>query len=168
MKKLYRSCILFFLSFVLVFSNVTAFAEIDGTQEEWQDISLSQEEFESVLSNNLNNTVAPYALELILVHAIGIQKSGNTLIIAGKTMCDLDVVKCGFKEVIIQRKTSSATSWSDYQKYTDLYADLNQYVLSKSITVPSGYQYRVICTHYAKKNLLSTQKIDNTSNIVSF
>ena len=40
--------------------------------------------------------------------------------------------------------------------------------ISKSLTVTSGYQYRVTCTHYAKKSLLSTQKINNTSNTVTF
>ena len=30
------------------------------------------------------------------------------------------------------------------------------------------YQYRVTCVHYAKKNFLSVQKIDNVSNVIQF
>ena len=129
-------------------------------------ITLSQEEFNSVLANNPNNDITTYTTGLIIEYSIAIQKSGNTLTIVGKTNCVSEVVKCGFKEVKIQQRTSNSASWSDYKTYTDLYADSSVYTLTKSLTVSSGYQYRVVCTHYAKKSLLSTQKIDNTSNIV--
>ena len=56
---------------------------------------------------------------------------------------------------------------TDYKTYDDLYTDGHTYILSKSIAVASGYQYRVTCTHYAKKNLFSTQKINNVSNVVT-
>ena len=106
---------------------------------------------------------------LIHAYAIAISRSGsNQLNIAGRTTGTTEVVKSGFKEVIIQRRTSSSTSWIDYVVYTDLYIDEIAYNLAKSTIVPTGYQCRVTCVHYAKKNFLSVQKIDNVSNVITF
>lgn len=137
-----------------------AFAAVGGEEAEWQDIVLSDEEFEEILSNNPDNQITPLSSDLINRHSIAIQKNGNCLIIAGTTY--------GSSEVSIQRRSNSSASWSNYQTYSDLYNNSHQYILSKSISVPSGYQYRVTCTHYAKKNLVSTQKINGTSNILTF
>ncbi len=166
MKKILYSILIVCLSVVLLCGNLTAFAEDGEAQPEWQDITLTREEFDGILANNPNNAVSPLATGLIIERSIGVQRSGNTLTITGKTYCSSSVVKCGFKEVVIQRRASSSASWSDYLTYTDLYVDTFSYILSKTLTVPSGYQYRVTCIHYAKKNIFSTQKIDNTSNIV--
>ena len=151
---------------------IISFAETgNGTGETmWRDITLSDEEFELVLSQGSSvsgeeNSVM--ASGLITNYSIGISKSGSTLTIAGRTQCVTDVVKCGFSKVTIQRRANSSSSWSNYQTYTSLYVDGYKYTLSKSLTVASGYQYRVTCTHYAKKSLLSTQKINNTSNTVT-
>lgn len=138
---------------------------------EWQDLVLSDEEFNSILANNIIYTTDANtrASDLIAAWAIAISKSGtNTLNIAGKTTGTTEAVKTGFKEVVVQRRTSSSASWTDYVTYEDLYWDAGAYNLAKSITVPTGYQYRVTCIHYAKKNIFSVQKIDNVSNILSF
>ena len=148
----------------------TAFAANEQLPE-WQDLILTQEEFDAILSNNTIHTVGEdvRATGLINLYAIAISKSGtNTLNIAGKTTGTTEVVKCGFKEVVVQRRTSSSASWSDYVTYEDLYWDQVAYVLTKTLTVPTGYQYRVTCIHYAKKNIFSVQKIDNESNIITF
>ena len=152
---------------VLLFSFLipyTVFAETNNCNTEWQDIDLSEEEFNSLLANNPNN-ITTYTSGLITIYAISATKSGNNLIITGKTNCTADVVKCGFTKVTIQVRFNSTSSWSTYKTYTDLYIDSRVYNLSKTIAVSSG-QYRVTCTHYAKKSLLSTEKINNTSNIV--
>lgn len=145
-----------------------AFAAVGGEEAEWQDIVLSDEEFEEILSNNPDNQIMPLSSDLINRHSIAIQKNGNSLIIAGTTYGSSEVSKCGFTKVSIQRRSNSSASWSNYQTYSDLYNNSHQYILSKSISVPSGYQYRVTCTQYAKKNLVSTQKINGTSNILTF
>lgn len=145
-----------------------AFAAVGGEEAEWQDIVLSDEKFEEILSNNPDNQITPLSSDLINRHFIAIQKNGNCLIIAGTTYGSSEVSKCGFTKVSIQRRSNSSASWSNYQTYSDLYNNSHQYILSKSISVPSGYQYRVTCTHYAKKNLVSTQKINGTSNILTF
>ena len=146
----------------------TTFASVEGKEGEWQDIYLSEEEFNAVLSNNKNNEIRPLASGLITFYSIGISKDGNTLIIAGKTSGAAGVIKCGFTKVTIQRRKDSSSSWTDYKVYEDLYNDSGIYALSKSYIVISGYEYRVTCTHYAKKNILSVQKINNTSNTISF
>lgn len=166
MKKLFMSAIIFILLFGMLLPTV-AFAADDSQPEEWQDISLTEQEMEDILSLNPDNGISTYASNLINRYSIAISKNGSSLIIVGNTVGIPDVKKCGFKEVVIQQRKSSSDSWSTYAKYTDLYTDISSYTLSKHMTVPSGYQYRVTCIHYAKKSLFSTQKISNTSNIVT-
>lgn len=162
MKK-YISIFLTALTVICCFTSYTALAN-DETDD---NIIISEEEF-----NALEHIDATYiearTTGLITDKKLGIAKSGNNLIISGYTKCLSSVEKCGFKTVTIQRKKSSETSWSTYKTYSSLYADSNTYTLGKSVTVPSGYQYRVTATHYAKKSLLSTQSIDATTGSLSF
>lgn len=168
MKKILLSVI----SFVMVIVSLvpTAFAANEEVSE-LQDLILTQEEFHAILANNTIHTVNEdtRATGLISLYAIAISKSGtNTLNIAGSTTGTADVVKSGFKEVVVQRRASSSAAWTDYVIYEDLYIDQIGYNLGKKLTVPTGYQYRVTCIHYAKKNFLSVQKIDNVSNVIQF
>lgn len=166
MKKLFMSAIIFLLLFSMLLPTV-AFAADDGQIEEWQDITLTEQEMEDILALNPDNGVSTYASGLIAMYHIAIAKDGTSLIVAGKTIGTYEVKKSGFKEIVVQQRKSSSDSWSTYTKYTDVYLDNTSYVISKTLAVPSGYQYRVTCIHYAKKNLLSVQKISNTSNIVT-
>lgn len=104
---------------------------------------------------------------LIYTTALGIATEGSNLFIEGKTYCAPDVVKCGFKDLMVQRRASSSDSWRDYYEYGDVYIDNSSAGLSTTLAVARGYQYRVTCKHYAKKSLLVTQTISNTSNIVT-
>lgn len=101
-------------------------------------------------------------------HTLGIAKDNNDLLITGSTTGSSSVVKCGFTKVVIQRRTSSSASWTNYKTFTDLYDDDNRYQLSKKVPVTSGYQYRVTATHYAKKSLLQTEKYDSSTRSISF
>lgn len=134
------------------------------------DAYFTQEEFEA-----LNPIYAEYeegsntrATGLIVGKNLAIAKSGTTLKINGFTEGNTDVVKCGFKEVVIQRRSSSSASWSDYKTYEDLYSESTKYTLNKSLTVATGYQYRVTAIHYAKKSLFSTQKIEVSTGYLTF
>lgn len=156
-----------FIAFVLICSlssSIQTYAK-DNVIDEWQDIYLNKIEFEEIVMEKEN---AEKASTLIVAYSVGVKKSGNNLIIAGSTICNPDVIKCGYKELVIQRRIDSSSPWVDYVTYEDLYDDSPSYVLSKSITVGTGYQYRVTAIHYAKKNIFSTQKINNTSNTVVF
>lgn len=116
-----------------------------------------------------NNTDEIQASGLILeFHLILSKKNSTTLTIDGLTHCIPTVVKCGFKELKIQRRPNSSSSWSDYHNYGNDYVDVNSYETVKELTVDPGYQYRAICKHYGKKNILSIQTISNTSNVVAF
>ena len=55
-----------------------------------------------------------------------------------------------------------AQGYYDYKTYEDLYIDDVAYILTKSLTVPTGYQYRVTCIHYAKKNIFDPIGMENT------
>lgn len=167
MKKFLKLTIISLLLITLLIP-YTAFAETNNTDTEWKDIELTDEEFNSFLADNPNNTISTYTSGLITRYAISATKSGNNLIITGLTSCIGTVVKCGFTKVTIQRRKNSSYSWSKYQSYSDLYNDNFAYNLKKTLAVDKGYQYRITCTHYAKKSLFSTEKIDNTSNTVTF
>lgn len=169
MKKFLRSLFIIGLAFVMLVP--TAFASQTETVPEWYDVQLTDEEISAILALNPNNPAEnsqTRASGLISFYSIGISKDGNTLYVVGKTTGTVEVVKSGFKEVVIQRRVNSSSSWSDYITYEDLYIDEFGYNLAKAITVPSGYQYRVTCIHYAKKNFFSVQKINNVSNIMTF
>lgn len=162
MKK-YLSIILSAVIAITCLVPFTAFAE-ENTE---YGANFTQAEFES-LEHIYAVSVQPYSSGLITNYRLGIAKSGNNLQISGFTQGSDKVVKCGFTKVIIQRRASSNASWSNYKTFKDLYSDSNYYKLSKSIPVNSGYQYRVTATHYAKKSLLSTQKIEATTGSLSF
>lgn len=103
---------------------------------------------------------------LIATYYIAIEGSGTNLKMGAKIVCKTEVVKSGFKEIVIQRRKSSTDSWSNYLTYKDLYADGSSYTYAKTVTITSGYQYRATCKFYAKKNILSTQTLSATSNTV--
>lgn len=168
MKKLLLSVIS--IAMVIVTLVPTALA-VNEQVPEWQNSLMTEEEFNAILANNTIHTIDENtrANNLIHAYAIAISKSGtNTLNIAGLTTGTTQVVKSGFKEVVIQRRVNSSSAWSDYIVYKDIYIDEFAYVLARQITVTTGYQYRVTCVHYAKKNIFSVQKIDNVSNIIQF
>lgn len=104
---------------------------------------------------------------LILSYGISIEKSGTSIVIKGKTSCAADVVKCGFKNLTVERRKNSSSSWADYYDYGDVYSESTASTISTTLAVASGYQYRVTCKHYAKKSLLSTQTISNASAVLT-
>lgn len=164
MKRVLKSISFILLALVMLVPT-TVFAAEEEVPE-WQDITMSDEEIDEFLAPYMVDNTMSRASGLITAYGMSIQKSGTNLKIVGKTICASGVTKCGFTEVIVQRRLRSTDSWSQYTKYTDLYSSSTVYALAKTITPPSGYQYRVTCTHYAKK-ILSTEKIPNISNIVT-
>ncbi len=157
MKK-YLSIILSAVIALTCLIPFTAFAE-DNTE---YDTEFTQAEFES-LEHVYAVSIQPYSSGLITNHRLGIAKNSNNLVLSGFTQCSDEVIKCGFTKVVIQRRASSSASWSKYKTFNDLYSDSSYYKISKTIPVDKGYQYRVTATHYAKKSLFSTQKIDATT-----
>lgn len=164
MRRVLKSISFILLALVMLVPTTVFAAEEEAP--EWQDITMSDEELDEFLAPYMVDNTMSRASGLIAYYGIAIQKSGTSLKIAGKTACVSGVTKCGFTEVIVQRRLRSTDSWSQYTKYTDLYSSSTAYALTKTITPPSGYQYRISCTHYAKK-ILSTEKIPNISNIVT-
>lgn len=164
MKKFLKAALMVCLSLIMMMPTM-AFAA-DEKAPEWEDITLTQEEFDKIISPYEINRENMRASGLIVAYAIGVQRNGSNINIAGKTYCNADVVKCGFSVLKVERRANSSSSWETYTTYSDLYRDSSAYTLAKTIYAPTGYQYRVTCTHYAKKSLLSTEKISNTSNIV--
>lgn len=121
-------------------------------------------DFDNIETNGNDNTRVS---GLISAYALSLEKTGTTLKIYGQTLCTQEVVKCGFKNLVIQRRASSSDSWKDYYDYGNVYVDVSMANLSTTLSVASGYQYRISCKHYAKKSLFVTQSISNTSNTVT-
>lgn len=150
--------ILIFTCFVFQTSAV----EEEGFRPLVDDLSIAAPIYEE-----LDNSDSSRATGLIMIYSLNLSVAGNTLNIYAETYCATEVVKSGFKNLVVQRRKAGSTSWSDYYDYGDLYADSYAASIATTLSVPSGYQYRLSCKHYAKKSLLVTQNISNTSNIVT-
>lgn len=168
MKKIFKTTLIVALCLIAAFP-FNSFAA-DGEKIQWYDIELTENEIQRILDLNPQNNTSTRATDLILAYNVGIDKSstGTKLNLVAKLVCDLDVVKCGFKKIVIQRRVTTSSAWSTYLTYEDLYLDTSSYTIARQITVPTGYQYRAVCTFYAKKNILSTQKIELDSNVMTF
>ena len=111
-----------------------------------------------------------YSAGLISSYSVSISKNGNTIYMSGSTSCFSSMQSVGFKDVVLQRSTDGI-NWSNYSNVGDILSSSTYKcsVSNKNLgTVPVGYKYRVICTHYAKETGLfgKSESIANTSNIV--
>ncbi len=104
---------------------------------------------------------------LIGSYGLSLTKTATSLYIEGITNCSPEVVKCGFKDLTVQRRKTTSDAWKDYYEYGNVYREATAAGLSTTLAVESGYQYRIYCKHYAKKNIFSVETISNTSNIVT-
>lgn len=166
MKKFFRTALIVVLCLISAFP-FNSFAT-GGEKVQWYDIDLTENEIQRILDLNPQNNASTRASDLILAFNVGIDKDGTNLNLVAKITCDLDVVKCGFKKILIQRRSNANVAWSTCFTFEDLYDDDSDYTIARQIAVSSGYQYRAVCTFYAKKNILSTQKIELTSNVVTY
>lgn len=166
MKKKIKAVFIIVLCFISVFSS-QAFA-LEKNDIEVNDIVLSQEEINEILA--LGNTYAPEerATGLILVASVAINDNYKLLQFVGSITCAAEVVKCGFEDIIVQRRVSASSAWSDYYTFDDSFEELNVHTAVKAVTTVKGYEYRVICTLYAKKNIFSVQRIDMETNIIAW
>lgn len=112
-------------------------------------------------------TVQPQSTGLITQYSISTYKVSTMYMgIDGLTRGTLSVVKSGMIDIVIQRRASSSAAWGDYLDLDDYLVDAGVADYGRDIALPSNYQYRVYWKHYAKKNLLSTEKIKNYSKAV--
>lgn len=168
MKKFFNTTLVVVLCLISAFP-FNSFAT-GGEKVQWYDIDLAENEIQRILDLNPQSNASSKATGLIIFYNVGIDKSstGTKLNLVAKITCDLDVVKCGFKKILIQRRTNANVAWSTCFTFEDLYDDDSDYTIARQIAVSGGYQYRAVCTFYAKKNILSTQKIELASNIVTY
>lgn len=163
MNKLKKIILICMSLFMMIPSTAYASDNIPDLNES----VLTDEEIERIVSPYEKNYSTASTDGLIDLYVIAVQKSGSYLLVAAKTVCSTDVVKCGYTEIRIQRRTGIRNSWSDYIVYEDLYKNSCSYIFGSKIKPQSGYQYRATCIHYAKKSLLSTEKINDSSNYVT-
>ena len=133
---------------------------------QWEDAEFTEEELAEIYALGTKLEPNERATGLILDGIIAVSNRGTTLLIFGDLSCSTEVKKCGFKEVVVQKRTTTNGEWVNIFTYEDLYADSVFYTLQKTLGVVAGYDYRVTCIYYAKKNIFSVQKIEAVSNIV--
>lgn len=144
---------------------------VDDEKIQWFGVDFTDERTQEILDLNPEKNASTRADDLILTYNVAIAKNSTNstyIDMVAKMVCDMDVVKCGFKKIVLQKRPSTSSSWSNALTLEDLYCDDSSHAVGRTFSVPSGYQYRVVCTFYAKKSLLVTQKIELTSNYVSF
>ena len=127
----------------------------------------SVEKLSSGTETSLSQEANTRATGLIYSYSLNLSKTGTTLYISGTTVGTLDAVRTGFKNLEIERRKTTSDSWKTYYDYGNVYRDSGGANLNTTLVVEAGYQYRISCKHYAKKNILSVQTISNTSNIVT-
>lgn len=166
MQKRIKSVFIVVLCFVSIFPS-QAFA-LEKNDIEVSNIVLSQEEINEILA--LGNTYTPdeRATGLILTATAAINDNYKLLQFVGHISCVENVVKCGFENIVVQRRVSSSASWTDYYTFDDSYSDDSYHNVVKAVTTNTGYEYRVVCNLYAKKNFFSVQRIDMVSNIIAW
>ena len=160
MKKILSICLCIIMIFSIFALEVNA--EEDKFVPYVLDFSITFETTENYVTDD---TVR--ASGLIYSYSLYLTKTGNTLNITGQTHGFADVIKSGFKDLTVQRRKTSDDTWKDYYEYGNVYVDSVGANLNTTLVVESGYQYRISCKHYAKKNIISVETIANTSNIVT-
>ena len=162
MKKI-KSVLIIILCFISIFS-FQAFA-FEKNDIEVSDIVLTQSEMNEILT--LGNTYISdeRASGLIFSATAAINNDYKLLQFVGTMICTPEVVKCGFEDIVVQRRSSSSAAWTHYYTFDDSYGDTNAHTVIKAVTTNTGYEYRVTCTLYAKKNIFSVERRDMVSNI---
>lgn len=159
-KKIFTICLSLFMM-------IPSMAYASDDTPDVSKSALSDKEIERIVAPYEKDYAVMSNAGLIEMYVIAVEKSGSALLVAAKTVCNGSVVKCGYTEIRIQRRQSNRDSWSDYVVYKDVYRNSFSYLYGVTLTPPSGYQYRATCIHYAKKSIFSTEKINDSSNIVT-
>lgn len=165
MQKRIKATFIMILCFISVFS-FQAFALENDL--EVSNIVLSQEEINEILALGNTYTSDERATGLIISATAAINDDYKLLQFVGTINCMYYVVKCGFEDIVVQRRASSSSSWTDYYTFDDSYEESNTHTVIKAVTTNTGYEYRVTCTLYAKKNIFSVERIDMVSNIMAW
>lgn len=134
-----------------------------------EGIESSNSEYEIINAENSSSSSGTRATGLIRSYSLYIEREGSTLLkIYGVTSCDIGVIRCGFKGLKVQRRLNSSSSWTTYHDYGNDYHDGDFYAIGFGLNVEPGYQYRLVCKHYAKKNILSVETISNQTGYIEF
>ncbi len=166
MRKRLKSVFILVLCFICIYS-FQSFA-FEKNDIEVSNIVLSQEEINEILA--LGNTYTPEerATGMIISATAAINDNYKLLQFVGTILCKPEVVKCGFENIVVQRRVSSSSSWTHYYTFDDSLEESNAHTAIKAVTTNTGYEYRVVCNLYAKKNIFSVERIDMVSNIMAW
>lgn len=118
----------------------------------------------------VKNSNGEMASGLISSYTLKLERSSNGRVgyVYATTNCIPEVTKCGFTEIRLQRRANASANWQDYATYLDEYTNTFSCSRSFSVSVTTGYQYRLYAVHYGYRNIFSTQKITNWTNAIQF
>jgi len=153
MKEKFKKTVALVLAFIAMFSFEIFTVEVSAVPTQKDIVNLNAEN-----STRVTGLVDSYY--------IGIARHGDYMHLVAKVYCIADVVKCGFKEIVIYRKVTGTTNWTFVRRYEDLYYDGCTHSVGIELQILPNFDYRATCVHYAKKNILMTQTIDDYSNVI--
>ena len=85
-----------------------------------------------------------------------VSKASSTAINAGGTTTAYHVVDYIGIAVVVERLKKGTSTWSYYKTWQVEKTNASSVSSSKNLTVPSGYYYRVRCTHWANSDASSS------------
>ena len=85
-----------------------------------------------------------------------VSKASSTAINAGGTTTAYHVVDDIGIVVVVERLKKGTSTWSYYRTWDAEKTNASSVSSSKKLTVPSGYYYRVRCTHWANSDASSS------------
>ena len=86
--------------------------------------------------------------DIIQVHTISLRREGKTAILNLQTTTSDKAAKVGFSSITLQQYNSG--KWVDYKEWKNQYSSGKDYQFTMSVPIVSGYNYRIICNHYAE------------------
>ena len=107
------------------------------------------------------------ATGLITSKSIKIERVDGKIVATGYVKCISEVTRCGFSVLTLEKRDNSASPWRESLKLTNLCSDSTEYNLKKTFGAESGKQYRITCTFYARKNILSVQKVSGSTGFIT-
>lgn len=170
LKKVIIACLISILVFGIFPVSVYAKNKIDDEIPISEEFEIDEKTYG--IYNTCNDTdINSVSTKLIINTFLKLSKSSGKLIISAKTVCVTGVKKCGFTYIKLQRQING--NWMDYTPccYYEQYTESVSYSFNKTVSVPKGYKYRVVCEHYAQKSKMfifkDTEKSYNETSAIS-
>lgn len=87
--------------------------------------------------------------DIIHIHTISLKREKKTAILNLQTTTSVKATKVGFSSITLQQYNGG--KWIGYKTWKGQYSSGKEYQFTVSVPIVSGYNYRIICNHYAER-----------------